>query len=980
MYLVLLIGLNVNSQAPNITYPSFTNIQPNVAVTIVPNNTGGTPTYRTLVSTYAGWQGGIFNSTYPNGFTFPIAVTTSDGSVYALDDYWPCIRKIHTDGTTSVLAGKHITDMHPLEGGTVITGYVDGQGADAEFNGPKGLAVDNSGNVYVADTFNHRIRKITPSGLVTTIAGDGSIGTNNGTALNSNFSYPYSLCLDNLGNIYILDLKSNPATAINCAVVIRKIDTNGIVSTIAGNAFLPGNLDGQGTAARFNYAKGITIDTSGNLYVSDTKNNRIKKVTQGGLVTTFSTGIYSPIGITIDSEGFLYVSDSTLSMIKKIDPTGVVTDYAGTGISQTGSDLTINGLGNVASFNNPNGIIIDSNKNVFVADRNTQRIRKVSLLQPYTIDPDLPAGLTFNSETGIISGAPTATSPSTTYTITASNYSGTSITTITFSILATSCLSATTWNGLSWSNGPPTPTKSAIIDGNYDTSGDGPIDCCNLIINNGFSLIIQNSDYCNVYSNITVSPSGTLLVKSGGSLIANDINAISIGIVNVERRTTLTKRYDYTYWSSPVGTTLGNALPVTNWEPDYTFGFNTSNYNDIETSYWGTFISNDPDGQDDNGDAWEHTSPTDIMVPGKGYASMIKSIPATGVYPRTETVTFTGPLNVGQITIPLQLSQNTSSNIDDFNLIGNPYSAAINSNDFIDINLSNISGTLYFWTHTNTLSSTYSGLAQLNYSTNDYAKRTKLGGISAVFGGKQPANVIGSGQGFLVEAETENNIIFLPSLLSKAYVNSTSVSFFKERDREDKKNNLWLDMKSNDFFSQQLIGYNSDSELGYDKGWDSLLGDSKIILKFYSLENNMKYDIQARGEFNKNDLIHLGYTSAIDGLLTISVNKKEGKLKNQTIYLYDSVYGEWFNLSTPYTFTTQAGEFNDRFYIKYKIPTKVREIDDNTVIKAYNLMGDHVGIYKGNSYLIETPAKQFLILKVYKNNQLVDIIKYYKSK
>ncbi|WP_285518453.1 hypothetical protein, partial [Thermolongibacillus altinsuensis] len=95
---------------------------------------------------------------------------------------------------------------------------------------------------------------------------------------------------------------------------------------------------------------------------------------------------------------------------------------------------------------------------------------------------------------------------------------------------------------------------------------------------------------------------------------------------------------------------------------NYTFFFNTSNFYDMETSYFGTFISNSPDGQDDNGDAWTRNYLTGLMVPGKGYASMIKSITATGTYPRNELVTFTGDLNVGQINIPLQLSANTSTN------------------------------------------------------------------------------------------------------------------------------------------------------------------------------------------------------------------------------------------------------------------------------------------------------------------------------
>lgn len=516
------------------------------------------------------------------------------------------------------------------------------------------------------------------------------------------------------------------------------------------------------------------------------------------------------------------------------------------------------------------------------------------------------------------------------------------------------CLTTTTWDGSSWNNGNPTPSKTAIIDGFYDTGNDGSIDCCDLIINGGASLTIQTSDYCNIYSNITVDASGTLLVKSGGSLIPNNISCVSTGIVNVERRTPSMKRYDYTYWSSPVSTIIGAALPPAKWEQNYTFAFYTSNYYDVETSYFGTFISNVPDGQDDNGNAWARTTTADIMIAGKGYASMIKSLTATGTYPRTELVTFSGLLNVGQINIPLQLSQNTASDIDDFNELGNPYPAAINSSDFIDDNIVNISGTLYFWTHTNTLTTNYSGLAPLNFSTNDYAKRTKLGGISAVFGGKQPSNVIGSGQGFMVEAETTNDVIFLPSLMSKAYVNSTSVAFFRSMEREERKNNIWLSLTDGGLYSQQLIGYNDETDLYYNKGWDSYVGNVRQALKFYSIENGLKLDINAKGEFSKRDIVTLGYFSAIAGNMIITADDREGKMRNKTVFLHDKMLGIYHDLSIPYQFSTEIGEFNDRFELtyKYRIITLFPNPSENYasikgcngIPTVYNLSGQEIEV------------------------------------
>jgi hypothetical protein len=553
---------------------------------------------------------------------------------------------------------------------------------------------------------------------------------------------------------------------------------------------------------------------------------------------------------------------------------------------------------------------------------------------------------------------------------------------ITFPFFVNSqCVNTTTWDGNAWSNGFPDSVTNVVIDGFYDTGNDGSIDCCDLLITNQGYLTISVSDYCNVYSNIIVETTGTLLVKSGGSLIPNNNGAISTGIVNVERRTPSTKRFDYTYWSSPVSTTIGNALLPTKWEPNYTFTFNTPNFYDVETSYWGTFISNVPDGQDDNQDTWTRTNISNNMVPGKGYASMIKSLVATGTYPRTETVAFIGPLNTGVITIPLQLSQNTTSNIDDFNLVGNPYSASINSNDFIDANISNISGTLYFWTHTNTLSTSYSGLAQFNFSASDYAKYTKLGGINAVFGGKKPSNVIGSCQGFLVEAESSNNLVFTPNLMSKAYVNTTAVSFFRGSNN-NKKRKLWLNMTDGVLFSQQLIGYNSSSDLDYNKGWDSEIININVPLKFYSIEDDTKYDIQARGQFDDDDTVKLGYFSAVNGQFTISIDQKEGKIND--VYLFDKSFDIWHDLSEPYTFSTTTGEFNTRFFIRYKSPEdeddddkddKVKNIV-NTKIDVYNLFGRHLKTIEDNN-LEDLPSGQILILKIYQDGEVITK-KYFK--
>lgn len=547
------------------------------------------------------------------------------------------------------------------------------------------------------------------------------------------------------------------------------------------------------------------------------------------------------------------------------------------------------------------------------------------------------------------------------------------------------CTNSTTWNGTTWSNGTPNVTTNAIINGNLTTNF---VDCCGLTVNNGFTLTIRK--YCNVQGNITVNPTATLLVRADAKLVFTN-TTISTGNVTIERDTNDMKQFDYTYWSSPVSTTVGEALLPTSWESNWTFTFNTPTYYDVETTYMGTLWSNTPDGQDDNQNVWIRTTTTDSMVPGKGYASMILSLPATGTYPRVETVSFIGPLNTGNVSIPLELSENTSSDLDDFNFVGNPYPSAINSDNFIDANIANISGTLYFWTHTDTMSSSYSGLAQFNFSTNDYAKYTKLGGVGAVFGGVTPTNVVGSCQGFLIEAESTNNLVFTPSLMSKAYDNTTGISFFRtnnNNNNNNRKNNLWLSMTDGGLYSQQLIGYNSDSDLDYNKGWDSRILDTRIALKFYSYENDIKYDIQARGDFDDDDLVKLGYFSAIDGNFTIQVDKKQGKMKDEDVYLYDRSFDIWHDLSEPYTFSTIAGRFDNRFFVKYKNPEEDDEVhyyddheDDkssfNTKIEVYDMFNRHIQTIQGYNYE-ELPSGQILILKIYKDDG-VETKKYFRQ-
>jgi sugar lactone lactonase YvrE len=262
-------------------------------------------------------------------------------------------------------------------------GSADGTGSAAQFRNPYGLTIDHDGNGYVADSSNHTIRKVTPGGTVTTLAGlASSYGSSDGTGTNARFWLPASVAVDGFGNVFVAD--SNNST-------IRKVTTTGVVTTFAGRAGGFGSNDGTGAAARFYSPEGIAIDQDDNLYVSDTYNYTIRKITPAAVVTTLAgapgqifplgadgTGsaarFYFPAGIATDTNGNVYVADTQNNTIRKIAPGGVVTTIAGNPRFYGTAD----GPGPDARFYMPNGLAADAAGNVYVADTYNYTIRRVT--------------------------------------------------------------------------------------------------------------------------------------------------------------------------------------------------------------------------------------------------------------------------------------------------------------------------------------------------------------------------------------------------------------------------------------------------------------------------------------------------------------------------------------------------------------------------------------------------------------------------
>jgi sugar lactone lactonase YvrE len=294
-------------------------------------------------------------------------VQDSIGNLFVVDRANHVIRKISKDGEVSVFAG------------TGIAGLSDGNSLKAQFSNPRGLAIDKDDNLYVADTGNHSIRKVTPMAEVTTIAGTGNQGNDDGPSHIAQFNRPYGIALDSQLNVYVAD-RSNHR--------IRKITKNGIVSTVAGSK--SGFNDGSLEYAKFNSPHGLYVDEDDAIYVADFGNNRIRKIIKDQVITVAGSGAASfldgeasqaqfsgPIAITQDSSGNLYVSDSNNNKIRKINSKNIVSTLAG-----MGAEGALDGLARKSTFSSPAGLIMDKDA-LIVVDSSNNVIRKIYKTSDY---------------------------------------------------------------------------------------------------------------------------------------------------------------------------------------------------------------------------------------------------------------------------------------------------------------------------------------------------------------------------------------------------------------------------------------------------------------------------------------------------------------------------------------------------------------------------------------------------------------------
>jgi NHL repeat-containing protein len=377
----------------------------------------------------------------PAGVAVAPAGSAAAGTVYVADEFAATLSSISQSGTVSTLAGS-----------AGVRGYADGIGASAQFYTPTLLSMSGTGLLWLADSGANTIRTVSAAGVVTTVAGRPSqAGHVDGTGVVARFDNPETLVSDSAGNLYVGDatairkLSSTGQTttvspqpgasglALSSAGIlyfsefpnnaIQAIATDGSISILAGSQF-PGYMDGTGTAAFFNSPHGIAIDAAGNLFVADTQNAAIRKITPAGVVTTVAgmpgnpagmdgigsaAGFTSPFALAIDGNGTLFVTDG--NAIRRVAADGTVTTLAG---SQTAGSQ--DGTGSAAQFNGPAGIAIGPGGTIIVSDSQNSTIRKISAagvvttfvgvpgqagvhLGPLPTTLNVPVGLTYMDST-----------------------------------------------------------------------------------------------------------------------------------------------------------------------------------------------------------------------------------------------------------------------------------------------------------------------------------------------------------------------------------------------------------------------------------------------------------------------------------------------------------------------------------------------------------------------------------------------------
>ncbi|TDR24678.1 choice-of-anchor D domain-containing protein [Flavobacterium cheniae] len=516
--------------------------------------------------------------------------------------------------------------------------------------------------------------------------------------------------------------------------------------------------------------------------------------------------------------------------------------------------------------------------------------------------------------------------------------------------------SLTTWNGTTWSNGAPTISTFATINGNYDTTTHGDFECCSLLVNATFTLNIQADDFVLVQNDLTNN--GTLNVFNNGSLVQVNDLGVNTGNISYQRIASV-KLQDYVYWSSPVS------------------GFDVNSISPLTPAYyhwqWNPTILN-PNGGEGN---WVNASTA--MLGGKGYivrapngfsntanqnwtATFNNGVPNNGVY--APTIARGNNLNAGTAGPNGVMRLATDDN---WNLLGNPYPSSISINSFLTAN-TELDGFIRLWTHgtlpTTAISDPFYNNFVSNYTAGDYIA---LNGSGATSGPGAPG-VIGAGQGFFVlmnpGAAATSTALFNNAMRSKNYSNS---HFYRNANTTNagpsddvERHRIWLDLVSpTNETTRTLVAYVDGATAGKDRMFDAFT-DYKLTQNFYSLIDDQVMAIQGKGlPFEQEDRVPMGVKIPSNGIYKIAIAAVDGLFeRGQNIYLEDKTLGVIHDLrQNPYSFTGTSGILNDRFVLRYTNETLGNEDFEN--------LDNSVIVTSGNNLSITSLKETIKDVKVY---------------
>ena len=520
------------------------------------------------------------------------------------------------------------------------------------------------------------------------------------------------------------------------------------------------------------------------------------------------------------------------------------------------------------------------------------------------------------------------------------------------------CASTVTWTVGGWVpvSGPDISTE-VIIATNYNTTANGNFRACNLTVNAGVTLRINNGDNVEVQNDILAN--GDITVETEGAVVQlGTLGTVTEnGTITVIKTTPpLNVWYEYIYWSSPVfGETVGDAL--TDADVSRRFSFDGSNFLDaeMEAGNNNATLAGQDDIDDDNND-WNLVNGADIMTPGLGYASTHKESVFfnPGALPYKFDYRFYGPFNNGVIPVPIYRNDE-ETNDNNWNLIGNPYPSAIDvdlflsTNSSIDVNVVTpgpIDGAIFLWSQNTLPAVDNNGNQNLNFDTSDYAI---INGTASSAGGDLviPNRFIPSGQSFFVSMSDTSpstfysvgdpgvagdivttDIIFNNSMRVKGVTDNSQFFRITNSKVNNVANKAWFNLTSdNGIFSQTVVGYVTGATNNYDGTFfdapRNLSTDISAILYTNIVDSDKKFAIQGKAEnsINKDEVISLGFKTTIDvaTIYTLSIAQLEGDfLSNNAIYVKDNLLNMLHDLKTgDYNFTSEVGEFNERFEIVF---------------------------------------------------------------